>query len=1418
MFDPLRRWLGVCSQQSCRGHRKPSKYRARLHLELLENRLTPSVYNVISTADNTNPVITAGHAGTASDPFLAPSLRSAISAANANPGGNTINLTVPGTYSITLPGTPGEVDNAAGEFGINAAGGNLAITNTSGGAVAVSGNHLARVFDVNTIFTVGKAIVTAGGSGYTTAPTVTITGGGGTGATATAAVSGGQVTSVTITNAGTGYTSPPTISFGGPGTGAAATAIMASPHITVTMTGFTVENGAAGPGDFAAGTGGGIRDTNNASLVLDNMVITNNTASGDGGGVSMNNILDTPWAVTFNNTTVSDNHAGDEGGGLVTYGTGADILNAGTVFTGNTSAMEGGGVDDDSIAEGPVASVTITDGGSGYTSAPTVTFSGGGATTQAAGTAVVSGGVVTAVILTNPGAGYIAAPTITFSGGGATTQANAAANLTQQSATLNITGAVFTDNASTNAIGGGVANAGNGVVKITNSTLANNFAGTTGGGFSDEDNESTLQVSGSEIVNNAAAGDGGGIFVGSPTTTITGTEIEGNSSGGADGGGGIFDSGTTLIITSSTIANNMASASGGGIELETTGSGATGSAITNSTISGNSALIAAGGNTGGGIDAPATFTGSLALVNDTINANSAGNGGGVFYAGSPGSSFSAQNTIIADNFSNNGGSGPDANNPAGTFTDDGGNLIGISGAGSGNTGFTAGTTQTGTVATPLDPLLAPLGNNGGPTVGAAGTDALETEALLAASPAIGHGVNTGAPGLDERGFFRADFILVTNVDVGAYQFQAASPQTFSTDPGNGDNNPYGVGFVPTGFASGGVLQPGDLLVSNFNNSTGAQGTGTTVVRVTPAGQSSLFYTSPLPGLSAVLGFLQAGFVIVGNVPSVGVVPMQGAGAIQILNSSGALVTTITDATLLGNPWDFAVNDLGSTAQLFVSNVLPAPNGGIVTRIDLALTSSTVTVVDKVQVGSGYATRTDPAAFVTGPAGLAYDATHDILYVASSADNSIYKIAGAGTTMTALTGVGSLVTNDPVHLHGPLGLMFAPNGNLIAANSDLPAFADPTQPSELVEFTTAGQFVGQFSVDPANGGAFQTAVQTVGSQTRFAALDDNTGTVSVWSISSQPITLGVTIAPSGPPVGLGGNVTFTITVTNTGPIDLPADNTNLSVTLPSGLTAVAGSPLTFTVGALPVGQSATFTVTAAAAATGSATVTATVTSPDTTPGSFSTSTTINVLTAQERFVQALYLDDLGRSGTTAELDSWVTVLDGPGGSQKTVASDIAGSFEARDDVVKSWYQTYLGRTAMNGEEQGWANLLLVQTEEQVLSQILASAEFYAHAQTLIASGTADQRFVGALYQLLLTRTGTTAEVSAWVGDLPHQGHQGVALSFLQAPEYRTDLFTGYYNTLLHRAPDVGLFNWVLSTLDAATVRIGIESSPEFFTNG
>jgi len=80
-------------------------------------------------------------------------------------------------------------------------------------------------------------------------------------------------------------------------------------------------------------------------------------------------------------------------------------------------------------------------------------------------------------------------------------------------------------------------------------------------------------------------------------------------------------------------------------------------------------------------------------------------------------------------------------------------------------------------------------------------------------------------------------------------------------------NPYGVAFVPHGFPAG-KLNPGDVIVSNFNDSANVQGTGTTIVSISSSGQQSLFFQGqPGLGFTTALGSLKRGFVLVGNVPT-----------------------------------------------------------------------------------------------------------------------------------------------------------------------------------------------------------------------------------------------------------------------------------------------------------------------------------------------------------------------------------------------------------------------------------------------------------------------------------------------------------------------------------------------------------------------
>src|SRR5215469_8574209 len=318
----------------------------------------------------------------------------------------------------------------------------------------------------------------------------------------------------------------------------------------------------------------------------------------------------------------------------------------------------------------------------------------------------------------------------------------------------------------------------------------------------------------------------------------------------------------------------------------------------------------------------------------------------------------------------------------------------------------------------------------------------------------------------------------------------------STVPSNGDVNPYGVAFIPHNFVAGGAVHPGDIIVSNFNDSSNTQGTGTTIVRITPDAQTTLFFQGqPGLGFTTALGAVRRGFVFVGSVPTTdGTCNTIGQTSLLIIDRNGNLVTTLTDPVLLNGPWDLTIHDQGELAQVFVSNVL----SGTVTRIDLRVPQNGDPVVERMtQIASGFGTACNAAAVVVGPTGLAYDAAKDTLYVASTSDNEIFAVPHARKTQSD-QGTGALIYQDDTHLHGPLALALAPNGDLITANGDA-INTDSSQPSELVEFTVAGQFVGQFSVDPGLGAAFGLAIDVSGNKERFAAVDDATNVLDIWDL-------------------------------------------------------------------------------------------------------------------------------------------------------------------------------------------------------------------------------------------------------------------------------------------------------------------------------
>ncbi len=333
----------------------------------------------------------------------------------------------------------------------------------------------------------------------------------------------------------------------------------------------------------------------------------------------------------------------------------------------------------------------------------------------------------------------------------------------------------------------------------------------------------------------------------------------------------------------------------------------------------------------------------------------------------------------------------------------------------------------------------------------------------------------------------------------------------STIPANGDLNPYGVAVVPR---TEGLLQSGDVLVSNFNNSANHQGQGSTIVQVSPDGTVTQFAQidpASLPGscpggvgLTTALVVLRSGWVIVGSLPtSDGTSATAQAGCLIVLDSNGDVRETISGYGING-PWDMTALDEGPIAELFVTNVLngtvaarPDPanpnvvNGGTVLRLLLVtLGNEPPKVVAVRKIGSGFPERTDQAALVIGPTGLGLG-PNGTLYVADTLANRIAAIPNAAFRVSD-DGTGTTVSENGA-LNGPLGLAIAPGGDILTANGG---------DGNLVETTPGGAQVAMQALDttptppgpPGNGALFGLAVAPHGTGVYF--VDDDTNTLNL----------------------------------------------------------------------------------------------------------------------------------------------------------------------------------------------------------------------------------------------------------------------------------------------------------------------------------
>jgi len=281
-----------------------------------------------------------------------------------------------------------------------------------------------------------------------------------------------------------------------------------------------------------------------------------------------------------------------------------------------------------------------------------------------------------------------------------------------------------------------------------------------------------------------------------------------------------------------------------------------------------------------------------------------------------------------------------------------------------------------------------------------------------------------------------------------------------------------------------------------------QGTGTTIVEISPSGSRHLFAqidAAHLPGacpggvgLTTALAVLRSGWVIVGSLPTKdGTAATAKAGCLIVLTSTGNVVETFSGDGING-PWDMTALDRGDSAVLFVTNVLngtvaASPNvvhRGTVLRIILRVPDYGIPYrLSTTVIGSGFPERTDPAALVIGPTGVGFD--DGTLYVADSLDNRIAALHNAWYRDDS-AGTGDTVSSGGL-LNDPLGLAIAPDDHILTVNGN---------DGNLVETTPHGAQIAHRLLDssgspPGAGALFGLAVRPGGTGVYFVDDADNT---------------------------------------------------------------------------------------------------------------------------------------------------------------------------------------------------------------------------------------------------------------------------------------------------------------------------------------
>ncbi|MGO8902250.1 MAG: beta strand repeat-containing protein [Isosphaeraceae bacterium] len=711
-------------------------------------------------------------------------------------------------------------------------------------------------------------------------------------------------------------------------------------------------------------------------------------------------------------------------------------------------------------------------------------------------------------------------------------------------------------------------------------TVTGGYSANGGGLYN---NGGTAMLNNCTVSGNSASNGGGGLDNNGGTATLTNCTVSYNSA--SNGGGGLDNNGGTATLTNCTVSGNFAGNGGGG--LENNGGTAT---LTNCTVSGNSAT-----NSGGGLENNGGAA-MLTLTNCTVSGNTAGyygNGGGLY---NKGGTATLTNTIVAGNTAGTAGTGPDA---SGVFTSQGNNLIGET---DGSSGW-VGSDLTGTIAQPLNPLLAPLGNYGGPT---------QTMALLPGSPAIDAGDDAAAASLttDQRGvgFPR---ILGSHVDIGAYE--ATPPDSFVVTTAadvvdandgvtslreailaaNADPNLTTITFAPSLDGTPIVLTAGGDLDVSTNVTIQGNGAANTIIDASGLGDRVL---QVLPGGDLTLD----GVTVTGGNESTGTGGGTGGG---ILND-GTLA--VTNTTISGNMATYQGGGIFNNGTLVVTSSTFSGNGrnnsdggGIANFGTLAVTSSTFSDNAGQEGGAIFNSQGQATVTNTTISGNTSDMNGGGIFNQSTL--AVISSTIFGNTAVALVGGGGIFNVNTATV----------NNTIIAGSTagDLISFGSLSGTNNLVQDGTGTGLVNTITGDPLlgplqnNGGPTQTMALLPGSPAIDAGNNaaasglttDQRGTgfprvlnmtVDIGAFESSPIALQPAFAGLNSATTTYGTPTVTFTGT------LAADTTpatgNLTVTISgNGITALSQSAsldpngnfsATFNTAALPANPSSPYTVT------------------------------------------------------------------------------------------------------------------------------------------------------------------------------------------------------------------------------------------------